>query len=255
MNATSSWPAPLEIVNEGGTSDIVLVCEHASNYIPPEYAGLGLPESELSRHIAWDIGAATLARKLSTLLDAPAFLATYSRLLIDLNRPLHAASSIPERSEATDIIGNLQLPALERQRRAERIFTPFHSRVTQHLDERQAQGRQTVLITVHSFTPVYLGDARQWRAGILFDHAQTLGETLVERLRAQGEPTVAANEPYTISPDTDYAMPIHGKARGIDAALLEIRQDGLLTEAGVEDWARKLARALTDLTFLRTRAR
>jgi len=238
------WPEPVEVLNERGASDIVLLCEHASNHIPSEYAGLGLPQAELGRHIAWDIGADALTRRLSALLDAPAFLAAYSRLLIDLNRPLNAASLIPQRSEATDITGNLELSPADRQRRIEKMFLPFHGRVAEHLDQRQQQRRPTLLISVHSFTPVYLGKARPWRAGILFDQARLPGESLVELLRADGEPSVDANVPYSVSPDSDYAIPIHGDVRGLEAVLIEIRNDGLLNERDVEDWAQRLARAL-----------
>ncbi|HEY1146162.1 MAG TPA: N-formylglutamate amidohydrolase, partial [Allosphingosinicella sp.] len=118
------WPAPVERINEEGDCPIILVCEHASNHIPAEYDGLGLAPSDLTRHIAWDIGAAAVARRLSALLGAPAFLGAYSRLLIDLNRPLDSATSIPVRSEATVIAGNHDLSPAERRRRQTMIFAP-----------------------------------------------------------------------------------------------------------------------------------
>ena len=127
---------PVEVVNPGGRSRYVLVCEHASNWIPLEYEGLGLPEAELSRHVAWDIGAAVMARRLSERLDAPLILAGASRLLIDLNRPLGSPGSIPVRSEATDIPGNARLDPAERARREARWFHPFQTAVTGLLDQR-----------------------------------------------------------------------------------------------------------------------
>ena len=140
-DAIDDWPSPVQALNPDGKSDIVLLCEHASNHIPAEYAGLGLTPEELTRHIAWDIGAAAVTRRLSALLDSPAFLGTTSRLLIDLNRPLNADSSIVTRSEATDIPGNTNLDRLERDHRARRIFRPFHTWVSHHLDRRQGGGR------------------------------------------------------------------------------------------------------------------
>ena len=141
------WPDAVEVLNEHGHSDIGLLCEHASNHIPAEYRQLGLDGSHLKRHIAWDIGAAGVTRLMSGLLDAPAFLGGYSRLLIDLNRPLGSSGSIPVLSEATEIPGNVGLDAAERARRAEIMFTPFHGRVAAHLDSRASAGRPTRIVT------------------------------------------------------------------------------------------------------------
>jgi len=154
------WPAAVEIVNAQGTSPVVLLCPHASNFIPPRYGNLGLPPSELERHIAWDIGAAGVTRKLAAILDATAFLGTYSRLLIDLNRPLHSASSIVPRSEATDIPGNAAMTTEERALRAAHVFTPHHEAIANHLAARRAAGRRSAIVATHSFTPTYHGVAR-----------------------------------------------------------------------------------------------
>lgn len=239
------WPSGVVARNEGGSSPFVLLCEHASCHIPAAYDGLGLPEAEIRRHIGWDIGAAEVATALSDRLDAPLLLATCSRLLLDLNRPLHSTSLIPTRSEATDIPGNRDLPVAERQLRVERIFHPFHDRVAGLLDARSARGQRTVLVTVHSFTPVYHEQPRPWHAGILFDRSAGLGQHLVDHLAAEPGLVVAANEPYRITTDEDYAIPVHGQARGLDAVLIEIRNDGIATPEGAGAWAERLARALT----------
>ncbi|PTE12487.1 N-formylglutamate amidohydrolase [Mesorhizobium helmanticense] len=238
------WPAAVEVLNENGRSDIVFLCEHASNHMPVEYSQLGLDTSHLQRHIAWDIGAAEVTRLLSALLDAPAFLSSYSRLLIDLNRPLGTSGSIPVLSEDTEIPGNVGLDAAERERRAAIMFTPFHDRVAAHLDRRAKDGRPTRIATIHSFTPVFLGIARPWHAGVLYDRAGEFGETILEGLRRDGTLNVAANVPYVISRDADYAVPIHGDDRGIPAVLIEIRQDLLASRPDIEAWANRLADAL-----------
>ncbi len=237
------WPAPVEIFNAGGASAFLLLCEHAANHIPAEYDGLGLSKYDLSRHIAWDIGAAEVARRLSALIDAPAYVASYSRLLIDLNRPLAAASSIVTRSEDTDIPGNAHLDDAERARRAVRIFRPFHDAVTAHLDRCKTEGRTVRLVAVHSFTPVYRGIARPWHAGVLFDRAEAFGRAVIAGLRAPGV-IVDANVPYVSSRDEDYAVPVHGDDRGIPAILVEIRQDLIADSAGQAEWADRLAAAL-----------
>ena len=142
-------PPAFTVENEAGTSPVLLLCEHASNHIPARYNRLGLSPSDLERHIAYDIGAAAVARQMSRLLDAPLVLTGYSRLLIDCNRPAAARSLIPERSEDTDIPGNIGLSEVERAERDRLYFAPFREYVAAHLDERVRIGRPTVLIGMH----------------------------------------------------------------------------------------------------------
>ena len=242
--STTQWPEAVEVVNESGRSPFVLICEHASNYIPAEYRRLGLDEKELSRHIAWDIGAANVTRALSERIDAAAFLGRYSRLLIDLNRPLHVADSIPLRSEATDIPGNHSLDAADRVRRQQRIFHPFQNQLRAHLEQRTTHGRRNVLVAIHSFTPVYLGQHRSWHAGVLFDKSQVLGQALIAHLSKDPLLNVGANVPYGVSADADYALVVHGDQLGNPAVLIEIRNDLIADPQGVETWADKLEQAL-----------
>ncbi|HEY0686458.1 MAG TPA: N-formylglutamate amidohydrolase [Steroidobacter sp.] len=244
------WPAAVEVLNESGRSPFVLICEHASNYIPPEYRQLGLHDKELARHIAWDIGAADVTRALSKRLNASAFLGRYSRLLIDLNRPLHVADSIPLRSEATDVPGNLSLDAAERERRQQMIFHPFQDRLRAHLEQRTADGRRNVLVAVHSFTPVYLGQQRSWHAGVLFDKAQALGQGLIAQLSKDPLLNVDANVPYGVSAEADYALVVHGDQLGNPAVLIEIRNDLIADPDGVEVWTAKLEQALRSVESL-----
>lgn len=241
---TADWPAPVETHNLHGESDIVLLCEHASNHIPPDYDRLGLTPHDLTRHIAWDPGAAEVTRRLSERLKAPAFLGTYSRLLIDLNRPLYTSGSIVSHSEATTIPGNLNLDASEVVRRQTEIFNPFHTAVSDYLDHRQATDRPTRLVTIHSFTPVYLDQAREWYGGVLFADAAIFGETLVTRLKARGL-HVGANVPYKTDRNEDYAVPVHGDDRRIPAVLIEIRNDLIAIDAGIDAWVDHLIAALS----------
>ena len=240
------WPDPVEILSAAGRSPVVLLCEHASNYIPAEYAGLGVSKADLQRHIAWDIGAANVTRHLSRLLDAAAFLGTYSRLVIDLNRPLGVRSSIVTRSEATDIPGNVSLTPEERERRERLIFTPHHAAIEAHLKERAAANRKTFIVAIHSFTPVYMGNARPWHVGVLFEKGASLAEATMARLRAE-DPTlnVGANVPYTVSIEEDYGLLVHGDHAGNPAMLIEVRQDLIATPDSAERWAERLAPILT----------
>lgn len=241
----SDWPPAVEILNDTGRSPFVLICEHASNHIPAEYGKLGLDDRELVRHIAWDIGAAEVTRALSKRLDAAAFLGGYSRLLIDLNRPLHVADSIPLRSESTDIVGNHSLSAAERERRAQLMFHPFQDSLRAHIDQRAVDGRRNILIAVHSFTPVYLGQPRSWHAGVLFDKAEALGQALIAQLSRDPMLNVGANVPYSVSAEADYALVVHGDLLDNPAVLIEIRNDLIADADGIAEWTDRLAQALS----------
>lgn len=243
MDGAERLPPPVRVVNAQGASPYVLLCEHASRFIPAEYNGLGLGDADLARHIAWDIGAAKVAEALSVALDAPLVMAGYSRLLIDLNRPTGSATSIPEVSETTVIPGNVSLTAEERARRVALYFEPYQQAVRDLLDARQQAGRATTIIGVHSFTPVFKDFVRPWQAGILFRRAQGFGHALAEALGGPEE-AIAENEPYQIEDDSDYTVPVHGEARGLDAVLVELRQDLIGETAGAAAWAARLGRAL-----------
>jgi predicted N-formylglutamate amidohydrolase len=233
-------PPVVRVLNETGASPFVLVCEHASNFIPERYAGLGLGEADLRRHIAWDIGAEKVARHLSQHLDAPLVIAGYSRLLIDLNRPPESQTAIPAISESTVIPGNAGLTVEQRQARVDTYFTPFQTRLSALLDARRGA---TKVIGVHSFTPVYKGVSRPWHAGILYRKAADFGHALAEALGGSAA-HVAENQPYQIDDESDYTVPVHGEARGLDAVLIELRQDLVADDAGCAAWAMRLAQAL-----------
>lgn len=239
-------PPAFRVVNETGASPYVLVCEHASRFIPKHYGGLGLSETDLKRHIAWDIGAEIVALQLSEKIDAPLILAGYSRLLIDLNRPPGSATSIPQISETTVIPGNMGLSEAERRHRIETCFAPFQTRLSQLLNARQMAGRPTIIAGVHSFTPVYKGISRPWHAGILFRRSALFGRALVEALGGAAA-HIAENQPYRIDDASDYTVPVHGEARGLDAVLVEIRQDLISDGPGAADWAKRLGPALTSM--------
>jgi predicted N-formylglutamate amidohydrolase len=243
IGALDRDPPAVETVNPEGRSPYVLLCEHASNYIPARYNRLGLAESELQRHIAWDIGVAPIARELAKLLDAPLVLSGYSRLLIDCNRPIGVATSIPEISETTPIPGNIGINQTERTYREEHFYWPFQREVGRILDRRQASKRPTIVFGVHSFTPVFKGVTRPWHAGFLFRKAERLGNALVAASQEPGL-IVAANEPYQIRDDGDYTVPVHGEARGLEAVLIEIRQDLIGTREGQMEWVQRLVPAL-----------
>jgi predicted N-formylglutamate amidohydrolase len=242
--------------NEAGRSPFLLTCDHYGRLIPRRLGDLGLPESQLVRHIAWDIGIAGVAETLSKYLDAHLVAQRYSRLVIDCNRPPHVASSIPIISEATTIPGNEGLSREAARTRRAQIFEPYHRRIDAVIDQRLAAGQPTVLVSLHSFTPVYAGIARPWHVGTLYHRDGKLPPLLLKLFRAEADLVVGDNEPYAVSDETDYTIPVHGEARGLMNSGIEIRQDLIGDPSGQQQWADRLARIFAEIeTTLRAERR
>lgn len=233
---------PVVDKNAAGASPFLLTCDHYGRLVPPSLHDLGLPDHDLQRHIGWDIGIAGVAERMAQALDAHLIAQRYSRLVIDCNRPPSAMSSIPQISEATAVPGNQDLTDAERTLRRALIFDPYHRHITETIDARLRRGQPTVLVALHSFTPVYAGVARPWHIGTLYQRDTTLPPLLLAALRAEGDLVVGDNEPYAVSDDTDYAIPVHGEARGLVNTGIEIRQDLIANESGQAQWAERLTR-------------
>lgn len=232
---------PVVVVNETGRSPILLAVEHAGRRIPRALGTLGLAPAELDRHIAWDIGAEGLARRLSDRLDAPLVLQRYSRLVYDCNRPPEATSAIPETSETTAISGNRGLTAEQRDARTEALYRPFHAAVSRLLD---ARGPNTVLVTVHSFTPVYKGVRRTLDLGVLHDSDSRLADRLLRVCDADQTLVVRRNEPYGPQDGVTHTLVLHGVPRGLENVMLEVRNDLIEDASGQDRMAERLARCL-----------
>jgi predicted N-formylglutamate amidohydrolase len=237
-------PSPVRILQPDGKSDLLLAADHAGRLIPRALGTLGLDKVERGRHIAWDIGIAGVTEQMAELLDATAILQVYSRLVIDCNRAPHHPTSIPPVSETTPIPGNEGLNKAERDARRRAIFDPYHAALAELIDRRAAMGRRTVLVAMHSFTPVFKSVARRVEVGVLFHHETPLSRIMLDLLRAEGDLVVGANEPYAITDDSDYTVPVHGEARGLEHVEIEIRQDLIGDTAGQAAWARRMARLL-----------
>lgn len=237
-------PAPCIEINPGGASPFFILVDHAGARIPRSLGTLGLPGSELQRHIAWDIGALDVARNLARELDAVVLAQAYSRLVIDCNRDPQVASSIPAISEASPIPGNAHLDSAARDARRISIFEPYHQRIRQILDTRAAQGRTTILVAQHSMTPVYKGEHRPMHAAVLYNRDRRLAGALLAALRAETGLHIADNEPYFVSDATDYSVPRHAEARGLLHVEIEIRQDLVSDAGGQRMWASRLAQGL-----------
>lgn len=234
-------PPPVVVHRPEGSSDFFFTCDHAGDLIPRSLGSLGLGPHDLVRHIAWDIGASGLSRRLAKRLDACLVTQTYSRLVIDCNRALTRADSIAARSENTAVPGNADLAPAEAEARAREIFWPYHDTIEKLLDERKAAGRPSVLIAMHSFTPVYDGLSRPWHIGLLYNRDPRVAQALKALLAGEPDICVGDNQPYRVRDESDYGIPVHGERRGIPHLEIEIRHDLIETVAGQEAWADKLA--------------
>jgi predicted N-formylglutamate amidohydrolase len=240
-------PDPVEIVNPDGASVFVLTCEHAGKAVPASLGDLGVAPAEMARHVACDIGAESLSRRLSGRLDAPLVMQRYSRLVVDCNRPFYAADCFPAVSDGTRVPANANLTDQERRRRFKEIHQPFHDMIAGHLEERAAAKRPTILVSVHSFTPCLVGGPdRPWQLGVLSNRDARFAKRFLATFRSTN-PDISSerNEPYLVDDQSDYTIPVHGEARGLPHLLLEIRNDLILDTAGQDRWADLVADALT----------
>jgi predicted N-formylglutamate amidohydrolase len=237
-------PSPVLELRRDGASNFVIVVDHAGRRLPRALGDLGLPAAELERHIAWDIGALAVARRMAAALDAPLVAQNYSRLVIDCNRHPEVASSIPTVGESTAIPGNMGLSEVQTTARRAEIFEPYHAHVAALLDARAAAGRPTILVAQHSMTDVFKGVRREMHAAVLYNRDRRFAGLVLEELRRESGLVVGDNEPYFVSDETDYTVPRHGERRGLPHVEIEIRQDLIADEAAQDEWARRLIRVL-----------
>ena len=227
----------VEVLNPQGAGTVVLLCEHASNHVPEIFKGLGLNGEAQISHAAWDPGARALAQHLSKALDAPLVASRISRLVYDCNRPPDAPAAMTETSETFDIPGNKNLSQAERDMRVETVYRPFCDAVTDVISARKAAKRATVLVTIHSFTPVFFGKFRPVEIGILDDEDTRIADVMLDHASELPHRKVLRNEPYSASDGVTHSLQIHGMAHGIPNVMLEVRNDLL---RGPED-IRKMA--------------
>jgi predicted N-formylglutamate amidohydrolase len=237
----------VRITNRNGRSPIVVICDHASNFIPEQFGGFGLGKRELESHIAWDPGALPVARRLAKALDAALVESRFSRLLIDCNRPLEAPDLVCPVSETTVVPGNADLSPQDREARIALSWQPFHEAVEALVEDRLSQGRDTRLISVHSFTPVYKNVKRPWHIGILHDEDRSIADPLIAALKSSGGIVVGDNEPYSPADRVYFTLERHGRSRGLACAMIEIRNDEIAEEIGQRKWADMLTGIFSNL--------
>lgn len=235
-------PPAVDVHNGGGP--FLVVCEHAANRIPRSLGSLGLEPGDLSRHIAWDLGALEVAKGIADRLDGTLVVQRYSRLVVDCNRDPVLPDAITAFSEDTPIPGNVAVSNTEKARRIAEVWAPFHNALDRIVTERTAAGRPTVLVTVHSFTPVYRGVSRPWHVGVISTDERHLADGVLEALRRDPALTVGDNQPYSAKDNVDYTIRRHGRDRGLPHVMIEIRNDIIADAVGQRGWAERLALVL-----------
>jgi len=237
---------PFHTLAAGSGNRLLLICDHASNRVPPDLHDLGLDHAELHRHIAYDIGIAGVTERLSHRLSAPAVLSNFSRLVIDPNRQPGHETSIPEISDGVLVPANQQIGPLERARREAAYFTPYHQAIEAGI--AAAKPEQAIVVSMHSFTPVMEGDRRPWEIAILWNEVDgRLAHPMMQALAARGY-TVGDNEPYSGADEHGFTLQHHAEPRNLPHVLIELRQDQIDTHEGQEHWARELAEVLLQVT-------
>ena len=234
----------VETFNVQGNAPVLLLCDHAGRWVPPELDDLGLPERELARHIGWDIGSADLTRRLARLLDAPAVLCHVSRLVIDPNRKPGDRSSIPAISDGTLVPGNQDLSPEQVRWRQRRFFVPYHRAVARRVAHLRRRHGVPAIIAVHSFTPRLADASRPWDVAVLWDSDVRLAAPVLAHLRRNPALCVGDNEPYSGRFPVGYSIPFHAARSRLPHVTFEVRQDLIATRETAEAWAATLAGAL-----------
>jgi predicted N-formylglutamate amidohydrolase len=242
-------PAPVLELGGEGRSAFVIVVDHASDRIPRRLGNLDLEAPELERHIAWDIGALALAQRVAVALDAKLVAQNYSRLVVDCNRHPRHPEFIPLVAESTRIPGNQDLTEAQIASRRSEVFDPYHRRLCDLLDERWSAGRPTILVLQHSMTDIFKGVPRAMHASVLYnkplDHDDShFASFVLKELRLEPGLIVGNNEPYSVTEDAAYTVFQHAESRRLPYVVIEVRQDLIFTEAGQNDWAQRLIKAL-----------
>jgi predicted N-formylglutamate amidohydrolase len=237
-------PAPFSVINPQGRAPVLLVCDHASRAFPRAMNQLGLADWVLDRHVACDIGAARVTHHLSERLDAPAVLAGYSRLIVDLNRKLTSSTAFIEVSDGITVPGNIDLSEEERADRIASFFDPYHGAIAARLRQFQERGIQPAFVSVHTCTPVFNQVVRQMHVGVMWDKDPRIPVPFIRNLADTEGVCVGDNEPYSGDHPHDFTIDHHAEANELPHVGIEVRQDLVSDEAGARKWANILAEAL-----------
>ncbi|MGE0237779.1 MAG: N-formylglutamate amidohydrolase [Parvibaculaceae bacterium] len=246
-----NWTVPFDIVNPDGRGTVVIVCDHASNAVPPAVGDLGVTPDDMRRHIAWDIGAMPIARQLAEVFDAPAVMCGTSRLVIDCNRKLHDPTLIPATSDGTVIPGNQGLTAAQRVHRIDAYFKTYHDACRRVVADRLGRGERPLFLSVHSMTDRINGGHRPWEISLSSNEDRRATGPVLAALKRMPDLVVGDNEPYDMDPFADYSTPEHALTHGLYYLQVEFRQDCVTTAEGQDRFAMILAQAIRESGIIR----
>jgi predicted N-formylglutamate amidohydrolase len=237
-------PEAVDLIAARSTVPLLVVADHAGRAIPEKLKSLGLGPEDLGRHIAWDIGAADIARHLAARFEAPAVLSAYSRLVIDCNRHLHDPASIAATSDGTPVPGNAGLGDDERQARQACFFRPYHDTIAEALDRRPS-----FFLSVHTMTRALRGGPERPQAITVcrLPKGDPVSAQVLQALRREPDLVVGDNDPYALDLSIDYTVPAHAIARGLPYLMVEFRQDLVADRAAAAMWAARLGDVLERL--------
>ncbi|WP_374764093.1 N-formylglutamate amidohydrolase [Yunchengibacter salinarum] len=239
----------VEILNKHGRGGVIILCDHATNRVPEalyrDGKPLGLAARDMGRHIAWDIGAAAITRRLSALMDVPAVLAPVSRLVIDCNREPDHPTLVPDRSDGVMIPANQGLDGAAIAARKAAWYDPFHDAAADLVASHLREGRVPLVVGMHSFTPVMNDKVRPWHIGFLWNRDRRLAQAMIGLIERETDLRVGDNEPYS-GRALYHSMQAHGADHGLPQTTVEVRNDLVNTPDRVEQWARLLADILDE---------
>lgn len=250
MVAISSKLRPItymspDIINKDATSKLVLLCEHASNHLPSDLDNLGLNKAALEEHIAYDIGAAEVTRKIADMMGVGAVLATVSRLALDCNRIPSDETRFPTFVDGWDIPGNKELPDQEKADRHRFFYEPFHNAAAEMIERHLDRGARPLIVSIHSFSPAYAGEARPWNMGLMWNNDTRLAQALIGLLERETDLVIGENQPWS-GKDLFHTQQRHGEDRQLLHAGIEIRNDMIRTEPQILEMAALLADLLDE---------
>ena len=237
-------PDPVERVNWESDSEILLVCEHAGQAIPSKLGDLGVDQDAVNSHRGWDINAEKLALEIAGTINAPLVIQRYSRLVIDCNRPPESPESTPLSSDGVCITGNADISTTDKNARIEEIFKPFDAAIVEGL----GLSKRTCVFSIHSFTPVFGGERRLWQAGFITRNSTATAQYLMDSVvELKPELIVELNQPYQISDETDWLIPVYAEPRGLAHCLIEVRNDQISTRNDIAFWANALSAGMLEI--------
>ncbi len=240
--------SPYITLNPNSITPVLLVCDHASNRFPKSLGTMGLDYLDRLSHITVDIGSRATTESLARQLNTTAILCQYSRLIVDCNRNISDNSAYLDKSDGVDIPGNQNLNDNEKEIRESEIYWPYHNAIDTQISRLKRQKVSPIIISIHSFTPVFNGNKREWEVGVLWDKDPTTARIFINKLTEAGF-LVGDNKPYSGKDPEDFTLDYHAETIGLPHVGIEIRQDLINNDDGVMRISNTLQKVISSLVL------